>query len=101
SLAERSERFTHELLVRERAIDLGGVEERDASFHGHPKKRDHLLPISGRPVGHAHSHAAKAQRRNLRTFRSKFAFLHDFSLEAGPRLESARLLREPLLERLK
>jgi hypothetical protein len=28
--AERRQRLAHEFLVRERAIDLGGVEERDA-----------------------------------------------------------------------
>ena len=33
-LAEGSEGFAHEFFVRERAIDFGGVEERDAAFDG-------------------------------------------------------------------
>ena len=33
SLTHRSQRFAHELFVRERAVGLGGVEECDASFH--------------------------------------------------------------------
>jgi hypothetical protein len=32
----RKEGFAHELFVGERAVDLGGVEERDATFDGGP-----------------------------------------------------------------
>jgi hypothetical protein len=31
---ERGEGFAHELLVVERAVDFGGIEERDAIFNG-------------------------------------------------------------------
>ena len=48
-LAEGSERLAHQLLVRERAVDLGGVEERDAAFDGRPEERDHLLLVRGGP----------------------------------------------------
>ena len=33
-VADRGERLADELLVRERAVDLGGVEERDAALDG-------------------------------------------------------------------
>ena len=36
--------------VRERAVDLGGVEERDAAFDGRPDQRDHLLLVRRRAV---------------------------------------------------
>src|SRR5208282_6600156 len=45
-LAERSQRLAHEFLVRERAIDLGGVEERDALFDRRPDQGNHLLPVT-------------------------------------------------------
>jgi hypothetical protein len=57
--AEGSESFTHELLIDERAVNLGGVEERDAAFHGGPEKGDHLPGVLGRAVGKAHAHAAE------------------------------------------
>ena len=41
--AEGGEGLAHQLLVRERAVDLGGVEERDAAFDGRPEQRSHLL----------------------------------------------------------
>ena len=47
-VAERRERFADQLLVRERAVDLGGVEERDAALDGRADQRDHLLLV-GRP----------------------------------------------------
>jgi hypothetical protein len=37
-LAEGSEGFAHQLFVQERAVDLGGVEECDAAFHGCPER---------------------------------------------------------------
>ena len=43
-VTERRQRLAHELLVRERAVDLGGVEERDAALDGRPDQRDRLLP---------------------------------------------------------
>jgi hypothetical protein len=47
-LAERSQRLAHEFLVRERAIDLGGVEERDALLDRRPDQGNHLLPVTRR-----------------------------------------------------
>src|SRR5208282_1862576 len=57
--AERSQRLAHKFLVRERAIDLGGVEERDALFDRRPDQGNHLLPVTRRAVTEAHAHAAQ------------------------------------------
>src|SRR2546423_13071661 len=81
-LAEGSERFAHKLFVQERAVNLGGVEKRDAAFHGCPKKRGHLLLVFGRAVRKTHSHAAQSESRNFQVAISKFALLHCFSSEA-------------------
>ena len=78
--AEGRQRLAHELFVDERAVDLGGVEERDAAFHGGVEKRDHLLLVFGRTVGKAHSHAAEPDSRNFQIALSKFALLHCFPL---------------------
>ena len=78
-LAERSEGFAHEFFVRVRAVDLGGVEERDAAFDGRPEQRDHLLLVLGRTVAEAHAHAAQAEGRDFQVAFSEFALLHCFS----------------------
>ena len=75
-LAERSEGFAHEFFVGERAVDFGGVEERDAAFDGGAKKSGHLLLVFGRAVGKAHSHAAEPDGRDFQIAFSKFALLH-------------------------
>src|SRR5271166_3496647 len=62
-LAERSEGFANQLFVQERAVDLGGVEERDAALHGRPEKGSHLLLIFGRAVRKAHPHTAEPESR--------------------------------------
>ena len=73
-LAEGGEGFPREFFVDERTVDLGGVEERDAAFHGGPEKRCHFLLVLGRAVGKAH--AAEAVGRNFQSALSKFARLH-------------------------
>ena len=75
-LAERGERFAHELLVRERAVDLGGVEERDAALDGRAEQGDHLLLVRRRAVAKAHAHAAEADGRDFQVALSEFALLH-------------------------
>ena len=48
-VAERGEGLADEFLVRERAVDLGGVEERDAELDGRPDQRASLAcPWAGR-----------------------------------------------------
>ena len=80
-LAEGRQRFAHEFFVGERAVDFGGVEERDAEFDGRPDQGDHLLLVFGRTVAEAHSHAAEPDGRNFQVALSKFALLHFFSFE--------------------
>ena len=64
-VADRLERLADELLVRERAVDLRGVEERDAAVDRGPEQRDHLLRLRERREAGAHAHAAEAERRDL------------------------------------
>ena len=59
------QRLAHELLVDERAIDLGRIEEGDASIHGGPKNRDHVGRVRDDAVTLAHAHAAETNGRNL------------------------------------
>ena len=58
-----------ELLVDERAVDLGGIEERDAVVHGGVDQRDHLLPVGLVAVATGHAHAA--DRGDPRAVRSE------------------------------
>jgi type II intron maturase len=75
-LTAGSKGFAHELFVRERTVDFGGVEECDAAFDGQPDHGDHLLLVRSRTVAAAHSHAAEPESRNLKAAVSKFARLH-------------------------
>ena len=47
-VADRLERLADELLVVERAVDLGGVEEGDAAVDRGAQERDHLARVGGR-----------------------------------------------------
>src|SRR5205085_7601058 len=76
---EWSESFAHEFLVRERTVDLGSIEERDAALHGGLEKRDHVPLVFGRAVRPAHSHAAQPDGRDFQGAVSKFALLHSVS----------------------
>ncbi|MNY72386.1 hypothetical protein D3C86_2109320 [compost metagenome] len=46
-IAEGGQGFTHQFLVRVRAVDLGRIEEGDATIHGRPNQRDHFLLVLG------------------------------------------------------
>ena len=48
-LPDGRERFAYQLLVRERSVDLGGVEERDATLDGRPDQGDHLPLVPAGP----------------------------------------------------
>src|SRR5579864_1329495 len=74
------ESFAYELFVCEWAVDFGGIEEGDAPVHGCPDDRDHLFPVSGWTITEAHSHAAKANRRDFQVAFSQFALFHGFSV---------------------
>ena len=62
-IAVRGERLADQLLVGERAIHLGGVEEGDAAFNGGLEQRSHLLFVFGRAIREreAHAHAAETE----------------------------------------
>ena len=75
-LADRRERLAHQLLVRERAVDFGGVEEGDAEVDGRPDQRDPLLLVHGRAVAEAHAHAAEPEGRDFQAAVAKCSFLH-------------------------
>ena len=74
--AERSEGLAHQILVRERTVHLGGVEERHATLHGDPQERDHLRPVPRRTVREAHPHAPEPESRHLEVAASQRALLH-------------------------
>jgi hypothetical protein len=72
------EGFPHELFARERAVDLRGVEERDAAVDRRPDQRDHRLLVGGRAVAAAHRHAAEPESRDFEI--AKFACLHSSTI---------------------
>ena len=47
--AEGGEGFADKFFVRERTVDLSGIEECDAAFDGGTEQRDHLLLVCGGP----------------------------------------------------
>jgi len=77
-LADGSERLANELFVRERTVDLRGIEEGQATLDRGADQRDHLLGIRGRAVAAAHPHAAEADCRDLQVA-SQRSLLHSVS----------------------
>jgi len=95
--ADRSERFADELLIRERAIHLGRVEERLAALHR--SRRGRSSP-SCRQADHrkAHPHAAEPNRRDSRPLlpNLRFCIVRSFHLPVTEQLGNesrARRLR--------
>jgi hypothetical protein len=64
-----------QLLVRVRAVDLGGVEERDAEVE-RPRDRGDPVRFLGGPVGPGHPHAAEPLGRHLESLTAQFTFVH-------------------------
>lgn len=64
SALQGSERLADELLVREGAVDLGRVEERDAQVEGGADEREHVLLVGGGAEAVAHAHATEAEGRD-------------------------------------
>src|SRR6266542_330869 len=90
--AEGRQRLAHELLVRERPVDLGGVEEGDDAIERGPNERDHLPLVRWRAVAKAHPHAAEPEGRDLQVALAESPLLHRrFSLcvAEGPSLPPA------------
>jgi hypothetical protein len=71
-IADRSECLAHNLLVSERAIDLGSIKEGDAAPDGRPYQGDHVLLVRGRAI----AHASKPKGRDLKVAFSEFPLLH-------------------------
>ncbi len=64
---ERCQTLPDQLFVRERAIDLGGIKERDAASHRRSDESDHILLVWREAAMIIHSHAAETDRRNFKT----------------------------------
>src|SRR5439155_1883863 len=88
-VADRLECFADELLVRERPVDLRGVEEADTTIDGRADERDHLLPVGERREAGAHPHAAEPDRRELEAL-SECALLHLPSPSSGAQASRSR-----------
>ena len=78
-IAERGQRLAHQLFVRERAIDFGGVEEGNPSFERRPDERDSFLLIYRGTVAIAQAHATQPDGRNLQSAVAQCALAHVFS----------------------
>src|SRR5581483_6403742 len=89
-VADRLERFADELLVVERAVDLRGVEERDAALDRGPDQGDSLLPRRDRREALAQPHAAEPERGDLEAL-SESAARHARGREYSTAPGSARL----------
>src|SRR5436189_3565915 len=73
--SERLERFTHELFILIRTVDLGGIEERGAALERRADERDHRLLVGRRAVALAHPHAAEAEGGDFEAL-TELALLH-------------------------
>jgi hypothetical protein len=73
---ERGKRLAEQFLVDVGAINFRGIKEVDTPIHGLMDQGNHLLLVGRRAVGHAHAHAAQAERGNFKSAIAEFAFLH-------------------------
>jgi hypothetical protein len=76
-ITKGSKRIAHELLVRERAIDLSGVEERHAEVHRVPDQCDRLVAGHRGAAVITQPHAAKPERRDLQPAGPQRPLPHD------------------------
>jgi hypothetical protein len=91
AVADRRQGLADQFLVGERAVNFGGVEERNPALDRGADKGDHLLLVLGRTIGKAHAHAAEPDRRNLEAALSQLAFLHcSFSLSSRCQAPASR-----------
>src|SRR5947209_2827140 len=68
--------FPHQLFVGKWSIDLGCVEEGDATVHRCMKKSNHLCLVSNRLIRKGHAHAAEPDGGDFQAAVSKSTFLH-------------------------
>jgi hypothetical protein len=64
-VAERRERFSDQLFVGERAVHFGGIEEHDAFCVRCADDLDALVPVCGRAVVGANTHAPSSYFRDF------------------------------------
>src|SRR6266571_6673259 len=83
-LPERGQGFADELLVAERPVGFGGVEEGDATLDGGPDDGDSLAPVGRRSIAIVQSHAAVPDLRDLESAAPQRALLHVSSCECEP-----------------
>jgi hypothetical protein len=81
--AKRLERLPDQPLVRERPVDLGGVEEGHAALDRGAEQADHLAGVLRRAIAEAHAHAAEPERRDFESIAAECPFLHDCLSSAG------------------
>ena len=72
----RGERLADQFLVGVGAVDLRGVEERDAAVHSGADQRDHLLPVGLVAVATGHAHATQPDRGDLQAVGAQGALVH-------------------------
>src|SRR5437879_2253983 len=65
-VADRFQRLANELFVRERPVDLRGVEERDAALDRRADQGDAFLLWRNRREALAQTHAAEADRGDFK-----------------------------------
>jgi hypothetical protein len=76
-VADRGERLADQFLVDERAVDLGGVEERDAQVDRGSQQVNHLAAVARvRAEALAHAHAAESESGNLQPAGPQDALFH-------------------------
>ena len=75
-VADGLERLADELLIVERPVHLGGVEEGLAAFDSRPGQVDHLRPVGNGQVALAHPHAAEPDCRDLELVDSEHSLFH-------------------------
>jgi hypothetical protein len=75
-LSEWRQGLANQLFVREGAIHLGGVKERDPALDRCPDERDHQVSVRGGSAMMIQSHAAETDCRNFQCG-AQYALLHD------------------------
>jgi hypothetical protein len=94
-LAERGQRLADQLLIGERAINFGGVEEGDAAGHSRADQRDHGVAIRRRTAVMIEPHAAESDGRDIEAAFPKLAGVHSVLLATveGQMPDSSNTLR--------
>src|SRR5690349_16452698 len=75
-IPKRSERFAQEVFIREGPIHLSRVKKSDSAFDRRMQQLDAFLSRRRRAIRSAQTHAAKPDRRNLKTARTQLSLVH-------------------------